>query len=165
VKKIFTAATNLHQLITTTKLLSLHTTMSMEQLDSYVTYLTEFKVIVCRFCQCGIPPNDPLRHYELNHTAKKGVYISVDIRHQVRDYMSMLDLCEPHKVMIPNRLISELKIISRGFICKFSGCNVCGTSESSMRTHYYTHQKHNPKDFRGWEESRLQTFFEGCHRK
>ena len=139
--------------------------MSFQDLNSYVTHLPEFKVILCRFCEGCIPPNDPLRHYELNHTAKKEHPVPMEIRHKVRDYMATLDLCDPSKVISPNRLIPELKIIEKGFVCNFPGCGACRTSEHGMRTHYYTHQKSIPKDFKDWEETSLQTFFDGHHKK
>jgi hypothetical protein len=139
--------------------------MAIEELGSYITYLCEFKVVVCQLCQSCIPPNDPLRHYLLNHTMKKGVYVPVKVRHRVKEYMETLNLCEPDKVIAPNRLIPELRIINEGFVCKFSGCTVCGTSRSSMRTHYYAHEKYVPNNFKDCEETRVQTFFEGHHRK
>jgi hypothetical protein len=139
--------------------------MSSEQLSTYITHLPEFKVVVCRFCKWCIIPGDPLRHYESNHTAKKAHFVPVKIRHKIRDYMIMLDLCEPDKMISPNRLIPELRIINKGYICSFPDCRACGTSEKSMHTHYYAHQASIPKDFKNWEKTRLQTFFEGSHRK
>jgi hypothetical protein len=139
--------------------------MSFQHLSSYVTYLPIFRVIVCHFCKSCIPPNDPLRHYELNHTATKAHHIPMEIRLKIRDYMTTLDLCEPSDVISSNRLIPLLKVISKGFKCNFTGCEACRTSESSMRTHYYTHQEHIPKGFKNWESTALQTFFDGQHKK
>jgi hypothetical protein len=139
--------------------------MSFEHLNSYITYLSEFKVVNCRFCEGCIPPNNPVRHYELNHTAKNVHYVPTNIRHQVRDYMATLNLCEPDKVISPNRLVPGLKIIKKGFVCKFAGCGDCRTSEAGMRTHYYSHREHIPKDFKDWESTGLQTFFDGHHKK
>ena len=104
-------------------------------------------------------------HYESNHTATKAHPVPTEIRHKIRDYMATLDLCDPRKIIPPNRLIPELKIIEKGFVCNFPGCGACRTSEHSMRTHYYTHQKSIPKDFKDWEETSLQTFFDGQNKK
>ena len=139
--------------------------MSLEQLNSYITHLPEFKVVSCRFCEFCIPPNDPLRHYELNHTAKKAHYVPIDIRYQVKDYMATLNLCELDKVVSPNRLVRGLKIVEKGYVCNFPGCGDCRTSESSMRTHYYSHREHIPKNFKDWESTAIQTFFDGRNRK
>ena len=139
--------------------------MSFEQLNPSITYLPEFKVVVCRFCETCIPSNDPLRHYELNHTAKKTHYVPMGIRRKIREYMTTIDLCDLSKVISPNRLIPELKIVEKGFVCKFPDCDQCATSKSSMITHYYSHRKHIPKGFENWEETSLQTFFSGRHIK
>ena len=121
--------------------------------------------MLCRFCESCIPPSEPLRHYELNHTATKERPVPTGIRHKVRDYMATLDLCDPDKVVSPNRLVPELKIIREGLVCNFAGCGACRTSGHGMRMHYYTHQKPIPKDFEDWEETSLQTFFDGRYKK
>ena len=89
----------------------------------------------------------------------------MEIRRKVRDYMATVDLCDPSKVISPNRLVPGLKIIEKGFVCNFANCRACGTSDTSMRTHYYAHREHIPKDFKDWEETSVQTFFDGHHRK
>src|SRR5215471_954742 len=139
--------------------------MTFGRLNSYITYLPEFKVVSCISCEYCNPPNDPVRHYQLNHTNKKAHYVPTDIRHDVRDYMATLNLCKPEDVVSPYRLVPGLKIIEKGFVCKFPGCRDCRTSEDGMRTHYYSHREHIPKDFKDWEPTALQTFFDGQHKK
>jgi hypothetical protein len=139
--------------------------MSSQDISLYVEHLSEFKVIICNFCEECIPPNDPVRHYELHHTAKSVYPVSMEVHRNVRDYMATLDLCDPDKVVPPNRLVPQLKVIKKGLVCIFSGCGACRTTPHSMRTHYYTHQKSISKEFKDWEETSLQTFFEGQHRK
>ena len=134
-------------------------------MDSYITHLPIFKVIACNFCEICIPPKDPLRHYEDNHTAKKKYPVAMNIRRKIADYMATLDLCQPQDVPSSDILIPELKIIKNGFKCNFLGCNTCGTSEKSMRKHYYIHQKSVPNTFKNWESTSLQTFFDGQHKK
>jgi len=139
--------------------------MSSQDISSYITHLPAFKVVVCCFCEGCIPPNAALRHYESNHTATKAHYVPTEIRHKIKDYMETLDLCDPDKVVSPDRLIPQLKIIREGLVCNFPGCGVCRTSGHGMRMHYYTHRKAIPKNFKDWEETSLQTFFEGYHQK
>jgi hypothetical protein len=79
--------------------------------------------------------------------------------------MATLDLYEPKKVIPPNRLVPQLKIIEEGYVCNFPGCGVCRTSEHGMRMHYYAHKKPIPKDFKDWDETSLQTFFDGRNKK
>jgi len=139
--------------------------MSHQEVKNYITYLPEFQVVVCHLCEIGIPPKNPLRHYEQNHTSKKDHPVAMEIRRKVAEYMATLDLLEPAKVISPRQLIPQLKVIKNGFICNFPGCGQCSTSESGMVTHYYTHQKHIPKGFKDWELTSLQTFFEGQNKK
>ena len=139
--------------------------MSFQDIRSYIEHLPKFKVVVCRFCEECIPPNDPILHYELNHTATLEHPVQTEIRHKIRDYMTTLNLCEPKKVVHPNRFIPQLKISRKGYVCNFSGCGVCRSSEHGMRMHYYAHKKPIPKDFKDWEETSFQTFFVGQHHK
>ena len=139
--------------------------MSSQDVDSYVTHLPEFKVVVCDFCKECIPPDVPVRHYELNHTATSAHPIPTEIRHKIRDYMATLDLYDPKMVISPNRFIPQLKIIGKGLVCKFPGCGACRTSPQSMRTHYYTHKDSISNDFKDWEETSFQSFFVGRHKK
>jgi Orsellinic acid/F9775 biosynthesis cluster protein D len=134
-------------------------------IQSYITHLPALRVVVCHFCKACIPPKDPLRHYEDNHTAKKDYPIPMDVRRKIADYMSTLNLCQPQEVIPPHVLVPELKVLEKGFVCKFPGCDACTTSEPSMRKHYYLHQKSIPKSYKNWEPTALQTFFDGQHRK
>jgi Orsellinic acid/F9775 biosynthesis cluster protein D len=131
---------------------------------SYITHVPTFRVVVCDFCEVCIPPKDPLRHYEDHHTAKKDHPVPMEMRRKIADYMRTLDLCQSGEV-IPHGLMPELKVIKEGFMCNFQGCDACALTESSMRTHYYTHQKHIPKGFKDWKSTSIQTFFEGHHKK
>jgi len=89
----------------------------------------------------------------------------MEMRRKIADYMTTLDLCQPQEVSSSHMLIPELKIIENGFKCNFTGCNTCTPSESSMRTHYYIHQKSVPQTFKNWESTSLQTFFDGKYKK
>jgi len=139
--------------------------MSYQDVKSYVTHLSTFKVMICHFCEICIPPKDPLDHYKRHHTAKKEHYIPMEARHKIADYMATLDLCQPKEVNSSDSWVPELKVIKEGFRCKFPGCEACGTSDQSMRMHYYIHQKQISKDFKNWESTALQTFFDGPHKK
>jgi len=121
--------------------------------------------MICRFCEICIPPKDPLNHYKRHHTAKKDDPVPMKVRHKIADYMTTLDLCQSQEVIPPDNRVPELKVIKEGFMCNFPGCDGCATSEHSMRTHYYIHQKHIPKDFKNWESTALQTFFDDHHKK
>jgi hypothetical protein len=165
VEKNFTPPTFHCQLVITHLSSSTITNMSSSDISSYIKYLPEFKVVVCLLCKECVSPNARLRHYEDNHAAKTEYFVEMEVRHRIRDYMATVDLCEPDKVVAPNRFIPELKIIGKGYICKFPQCGACRMSEHSMRTHYYSHKKSVPKDFKDWEETSLQTFFAGRNQK
>ena len=139
--------------------------MSLQEVKNYITYLPEFQVVVCRLCEICIPPKDPLRHYERNHTSKKDHPVAMKVRRKIAEYMATFDLYEPHNVISPRGSVPQLKVIKNGLICNFPGCDQCSTSENDMLTHYYTHQKHIPKGFKDWELTSLQTFFEDQNKK
>lgn len=139
--------------------------MMFEELKAYITYLPAFKVVVCQFCWNCIPPSNVLHHYETNHTASKEHPIPMPVRRQVMEYMSGLDLCQPKEVVSPLEWIPQLKLIKDGQVCKFPNCGACRTSEDSMVTHYYKHQKRIPKGFTNWQRTGIQTFFDGQNRK
>lgn len=140
--------------------------MSTEDLRHYITYLPAHRVVTCRFCMICIPPENPMRHYADHHTAKKEHPVPMNIRHKIVEYMGTVDLCAPDEVISPSILIPELKIITeKGYVCNFAGCGKCATTEGSMVTHYYEHQAHIPKGFKDWEETALQTFFDGKHKR
>src|SRR6266496_6329880 len=129
--------------------------MSYHNVKPYVTHLSAFHVIVCCFCEAAIPPKDPLHHYAQNHTAKKDHPVSMEVQHQIANYMATLDLCQPLEVISPNNQVPELKVIKEGFKCNFPEYDSYATSEHSMCTHYYIHQKHIPKGFKNWELTSL----------
>jgi Orsellinic acid/F9775 biosynthesis cluster protein D len=139
--------------------------MSAQHLESYITHLPTFQVVVCRLCESCISPNNPLRHYEDNHTAKKAHPVPSKVRHEITNYMATLDLCQPKEVIHPHHFVPELKVIKNGFICNFPNCGRVCTSEESMRKHYYVHQKSIPKSYKNWESTCLQTFFNGQNKK
>jgi len=138
--------------------------MTRQDLKPYITHLPAYQVIVCNPCGACVPPNSPIDHYKGNHTAKKEHPISTEVRRQIADYMATLDLCDPDKVVRPNIKVPELKIIE-GYVCKYPGCNSCGTTPGSMRTHYRTHQDNVPINFVNWELTDFQTFFDGRNKK
>ena len=87
-EKIFTTQ-NFHLHIAISSFPSIK--MSFQDINSYITHLPTLQVVVCRFCEACIPPKDPLRHYEDNHTAKKAYHIPMEIRRKIRDYMATLE--------------------------------------------------------------------------
>lgn len=139
--------------------------MSVQNVKSYISHLPTFRVVVCRFCEVCIPSKDPLRHYEDNHTAKKDHFVPMQVRREIAEYMTTLNLCQPQEVIPPYALVPELRVFRKGFVCKFPECGTCATSEQSMRKHYYVHQKSVPKTYKNWEPTALQTFFDGQHKK
>jgi len=121
--------------------------MSFQEIKQYITYLPEIQVVVCRLCEICIPLKNLLRHYTQNHTSKKDHLVPMEVRRKVAEYMTTLDLCEPHNIISSRGSIPQLKVIKNGWVCNFPGCDQCSTSESGMLTHYYTHQNHIPKGF------------------
>jgi len=141
---------------------------SEETIDSYVTHLPQFRVMVCLPCEACIPPKEPLRHYEYNHTSTMDFPIEMGVRRQVAEYMATLDLCQPKEVVPPNELVPQLDVIKKGYICNITSCGHCASTEDSMRTHCRNvHKISVPKSetHPDWRRTSLQTFFKGTHKK
>jgi hypothetical protein len=131
---------------------------------SYITFLPTFGIVVCRTCKVGIPPKDPLRHYELNHTFNKQHPVPMNIRRKIAEYMATLTLVNPANILSPNTRVPELKLIN-GFHCKVEDCGQCGTTTLGMQKHALVHGKPSELGRNNWEAVKLQTFFEGIHRR
>jgi len=96
--------------------------MSNQDVKAYVTRLSAFQVVMCRFCETCISLKDLFQHYKRHHTAKKDHYVSMKVRHTIADYMAELNLRQPQDVVLSHGMIPELKIVKEGFICKFPDC-------------------------------------------
>lgn len=122
--------------------------MSPQEVKNHITYLPEFQIVIYHLYEIYIPSKDPLQHYEQNHTSKKDHPIAMEVHRKIAEYMTTLDLCESHRIIFPRELIPQLKIIKNGWICNFPECDQYSISENDILTHYYTHQKYIPKDFK-----------------
>ena len=121
--------------------------------------------MICHFCEIYISSKDSLDHYKRYHIIKKDHYIPMKTQHKIADYMTIFDLYQSKKINCSDDWMPELKIIKKEFICKFPRYHNYAISEPSMRKHYYIHQKHISKNFKNWESTILQTFFDDQYRK
>ena len=94
----------------------------MDSLNQYIVHLMDYKVVICRLCQIGIPPDNSQAHYNCHHTDSKKFPISLEIRQQIVQHMSTLSLVAPTDVEITGNYIPELGV-QWGWRCKYKDCN------------------------------------------
>jgi hypothetical protein len=74
----------------------------------YVTYNSEYKLLICKEHQCGIQPKWLVRHFREDH---KG--LGLMIRQEIFNYASELTLVEPEELQHPHNPVYYAKLVSR----------------------------------------------------
>jgi len=130
----------------------------------YVSFLTEYRVLICRSCKHGISPNGDgiARHFMEKH-----ITMPIQTRQSILIYCNSLKLIDPSNVRIPTMEIERITELesSLGWYCQeqLDGkeCGHCCVTETSMKIHC--------RDTHGWIKSKgvtwkrqsIQTFFQG----
>jgi hypothetical protein len=132
---------------------------TMFTMNDYVTYNTEYKVLICRQHKYGISPDGILRHFRNFHKA-----VPLATRKAINDYSKTLDLAAPTTPHEPIQPVEGLTIV-KGFKCSYDGCSELRGTEMSIKQHCWeTHEwKAGASDI--WVNQECQTFFEGSRHK
>jgi hypothetical protein len=125
-----------------------------ESIDQYVTYIPEYKVILCQSHKYCLVPGGVKRHFRDYHKN-----ITWRIKKAIIDYSATLDLIDPTEVQVPIYMVKGLKIYEDGYQCLHQSCGHCAATEGSIRQHYRSHniQQEN------WKRQTVQTFFQGSN--
>lgn len=139
--------------------------MSLENIEKYVKYIEEYRVLVCIQHQYALMPGKGIKHhFNKFHTA-----VPLEIRNSIIEYSKTLDLVEPENVLTPieeETMIKELKLHKNGFLCTHDDCiGHIEATEGMMQKHYQNSHKTIKKGTRTWRKQAVQTFFPGiiCH--
>ena len=128
-------------------------------MDQYVTYNSEYQVLICHIHSFALAPESIERHFRTHHKET-----SLAIRQSISQYSSRLQLKHPNDVRIPSTTtsIKGLSIIT-GAQCLYEDCMELRGSEKAMEIH--CREKHGWlfKDGIKWKKQVVQTFFPGVH--
>jgi hypothetical protein len=134
------------------------------KVSRYVSYLSEYHVLICRSCkQCISPNNDGIAC----HFMEKHITTPIQTRQSIIAYCNSLNLAEPTDVKLPStdiECITELGL-SKGWRCheQLNGveCRYCCLKERPMEFH--CREAHGWIKTRGvtWKQQSVQSFFQG----
>lgn len=135
--------------------------MATINIEDYVLYHADHKVLVCRPCGHGYRPSPGVkRHLKDTHQSW-----SLRIRKAINQYASQLDLAEPDDVVDPPLSSAPVEGLS---LTRGAGCNKCrhfAGSEGTMRKHSQTEHDYVQKQGPQWRPAWVQTFFQGNKRR
>ena len=129
--------------------------------NQHISYLTDYKVVVCVPCGHGIvPPPKAKRHFKDMHSAWP-----IAIRNQLVSCIDKLCLRAPEEVEIPKEPVLAIRGISvyDGWSCL--KCAFCCVSELSMQEHARLIHGWMKGHGRRWRAAQVQTFFSGDKRR
>ena len=121
-------------------------------MDRYLIYNAEFKLMICRTCQVGLPSGNILRHIRMHHQETWKAH-----KPALKTHVENLDLAplqsltdaQPDGVREP---IEGIKIVG-GWCCSEESCQVAGISEQYVRKH--------AQKLHGWKATTEKIWF-GC---
>jgi len=135
--------------------------MATEIALQYVSYNTDYSVVICIQNKNAITPNEGIwRHFQQLH---KG--IPSEAREAIKAFGKSVVVKGPKDVLMPSTEISplnDLEVLKDGFRCIHSNCKgyLCGTlkvmQQHCQKTHGWV-----KKDGTMWRPQALQTFFKG----
>jgi len=105
----------------------------MVNVNSFVTYVEEFKVLICRMCRHGLVTTGVKRHFQWRHKS-----IPIEIRKQIIEFAEQLDAPKPEEVPVPTREVAAIEglDIIKGFACR--QCDALYGQLQSMERHCRT---------------------------
>lgn len=130
----------------------------IKHLGSFLAYLPDYGVLVCKSCEFAVQPSAISSHL-LRHQIYR------EKRQNLLDRVAKLQLLEPQKVSLPAKLIFAIPHLSvtAGFRCELPWCHHLCISHKRMTRHLRErHTLIDPADINGHSQNvYLQTFFKG----
>jgi hypothetical protein len=115
----------------------------METMDvnSFVTYVEEFKVLICRTCRHGLVATGAKKHFQRCHK-----YISIEVRKPILEFVAGLDAKKPTEIEVPTVEVPAIESLDvvKGFECQ--ECHMLYGRVRSMEEHCKTRH--------GWQRSK-----------
>ena len=115
----------------------------MEAMDvnSFVTYVEEFKVLICRACRHGLVATGVKKHFQRHHKC-----IPIEVRKRIVEFVAELDAKKPEEVEVPTVEVAAIEGLDvvKGFECE--ECHVLYGRVRSMEEHCKTRH--------GWQRSK-----------
>jgi hypothetical protein len=107
--------------------------METVDVNSFVTYVEEFKVLICRMCRHGLVSTGVKRHFPWRHKS-----IPIEVRKQIVEFAELLDAKKPEVVQVPT---GEVAVIEGLDIIKGFGCGTCNALYGQVQS---TERPRNP---------------------
>jgi hypothetical protein len=89
----------------------------MEAMDvnSFVTYVEEFKVLICRACRHGLVATGVKKHFQRHHKC-----IPIEVRKRIVEFVAELDAKKPEEVEVPTVEVAAIEGLDvvKGFECE-----------------------------------------------
>lgn len=131
-------------------------------MNNYVTYNSEYKVLICRQHKYCISPDGILRHFRNFHKA-----VPLATRKAIGDYSKTLDLAALTDIATPHAPVQPVEglTIVNGFKCSYEGCSVLRGTEMSIKQHCKEIHEWRTGTGDMWMNQECQTFFDGSRHK
>src|ERR1700727_528859 len=98
-------------------------------MNAYVTYNTQYKVLICREHKYGIAPDYIQRHLREFH---RGIPLAT--RNAIIDYSTTLDLAAPGNIAMPIGTVDAIEGLrkSDGYISLYYDCSTTRSTDVSV---------------------------------
>jgi hypothetical protein len=131
-------------------------------MNAYVTYNTEYKLLICRQHKCGIARDYIQRHFRRYHQT-----VPLAMRDAIVDYSKTIDLAPPQNIAVVEEMVHAIEglTVTDGYQCTYYDCSEVRGTEGSMKEH--CKKDHGWLTVTGimWKQQAVQTIFEGSRRK
>jgi len=118
----------------------------MSQFDQSFTYLSEYRVVICKQCQFAVVPGQILRHLRDHHPSlsKEGQGEVIDRFKDIQDIAhAKEDIRYPEPTSAP---VPVLPVYTEGFQCTQAGCQyICQGLKNIQRHYRVEHRWVNPQ--------------------
>ena len=134
------------------------TTTTTTHVPPEISYLKQYKVVVCLVCQTGVRPGKGCETHWRNQHQMHGQSLQA-----ILDYISTVSCCDPHRVELPShrsRAIPELGTPLDGFSC--SDCTFLTLNKKRWQSHISL-TGHDRSGGAAQHAVQLQTFSRGRH--
>jgi hypothetical protein len=104
--------------------------MERVNVNLYVTYVEDFKVLICQTCRHGLAAKGMKRHFQWRHRS-----IPIEVRNQIIEFAAGLDMKKPEEVEVARVEVPAIEGLDvvKGFECE--ECNAIYGRIQSMKEH------------------------------